>query len=139
MTPLNGTTKKTLLRAACAAALIAVLAGLLPAPALAQDGGTGSLPAANCVVRPGTSNVNVRYGPGTDTFGVIGVLYAGQQLPVIGQNAAGDWYAVTFAAPGSLNGPQEGWVSRAAVRAEGAACGSLPVLDEPGDPAEVAF
>jgi len=89
VTPLNGTTKKTLLRAACAAALIAVLAGLLPAPALAQDGGTGSLPAANCVVRPGTSNVNVRYGPGTDTFGVIGVLYAGQQLPVIGQNAAG--------------------------------------------------
>lgn len=119
-----------------AAALVGTLiAALAAAPVHAQDGG-GSDPAPACVVMPGASNVNVRYGPGADEYGVIGVLYAGQRLPVSGQSASGAWYAVTFDAAGSLSGPREGWIAADVVQTQGV-CDGVPVLPDPGQPEEI--
>ncbi|WP_119067492.1 SH3 domain-containing protein [Aggregatilinea lenta] len=118
-----------------AALTVALAATPLAAPVRAQ-GGSGADPAPACRVRSGASNVNVRYGPNAGEYGVIGVLYAGQQLPVTGQNASGDWYAVTFDAAGSLAGPREGWIAANVVETEGG-CDGVPVLADPGQPEEI--
>ena len=39
--------------------------------------------------------MNVRGGPGTDNP-VIGTAFAGQRFPIVGQNAAGDWWQIYF-------------------------------------------
>ncbi|HML23219.1 MAG TPA: SH3 domain-containing protein [Aggregatilinea sp.] len=130
------TLNRLLLKIILSAILVAALAaGPLTEPVRAQ-GGSGADPAPACVALSTTSNVNVRYGPNADEFGVIGVIYAGQTLPVTGQNAAGDWYAVSFEAAGSLGGPREGWIVANAVEARGV-CDALPTLPDPGQPEEI--
>ncbi len=71
------------------------------------------------------SGVNVRPGPSTAYNPPLGVVGAGQTLPVIARNEAGDWYQVTF------NG-QLGWVS-VLIGAVGRAgdCSTLPVVAAP--------
>lgn len=74
-----------------------------------------------CQVTSGLT-VNVRLGPSTD-YPIIGALYPGTALDVIGQNAARTWFAVDY------NGRQ-GWVASSVV-VVGGPCGSLPQLEAP--------
>jgi uncharacterized protein YraI len=62
-------------------------------------------------VRQGLDAVNVRSGPGT-AYAKVGELKPGQQYPVTGKNAAGDWLQFSF------NG-QPAWISTGVVAAGG--------------------
>jgi hypothetical protein len=68
------------------------------APAPAQESGP------SLAVRQGVTTVNVRSGPGT-AYPRIGQLTTGQQFPVTGRNAAGDWLQFSFKG-------QPGWVNK---------------------------
>lgn len=98
-------------------------------PALAQESG-----AKACYVVANQSGVRVRNGPSVDEYGVIGVLSAGQALPVTGRNAAGDWYAVEYTDEDGQQAPAA-WIAASVVQTDGT-CDGLPFVDEPAPPQE---
>jgi len=59
---------------------------------------------------------NVRSGPGTVGYDVIGVLVVGQQVPALGRTLVGDWIQIAY--PGVEGGI--GWVWKDLVQLEGA-------------------
>ena len=59
--------------------------------------------------------MNVREGPGTHNP-IIGTATAGQQFPILGQNAAGDWWQIEYGPEGA---PGIGWVFGGLVTATG--------------------
>jgi len=59
------------------------------------------------------SNVNLRSGPGR-AYPVIGQLRGGQEMPIIGRNASGDWWQIESA------GASQAWVAGTVVRVLGA-------------------
>ena len=85
---------------------------------------------AVCYVAPKEGNVNIRNGPGTEYYYVIGKLPFGQSLPATGRN--GGWYA------GTLPETDSAGVLGYAVKARGA-CGTLPVIPAPDLPPEITF
>jgi Bacterial SH3 domain len=69
---------------------------------------------------------NVRSGPGR-FYPKIGVLLAGQQVPVKGKSSGGDWVLIAY--PGVPGG--EGWVYSAYVQLTP---GEIPVIEPPPTP-----
>jgi uncharacterized protein YraI len=70
-----------------------------------------------------TTGINVRSGPGIQGYQPIGALAAGERVPVIGINQAGDWLQIEYHG-GS------GWVMRALVEVNGSLA-NMPILDVP--------
>lgn len=70
--------------------------------------------------------LNVRAGPNSVYYGVIGYLYPGDQRPVIGRSPAGEW--VVIADSNLPNG--KGWVYASPTYIE-LSPGILPIIDPP--------
>lgn len=73
------------------------------------------------------SPMNVRGGPGTD-YNVVGGLQAGEAMPIVGKNAAGDWWQI------QMGGGLVGWVFGALVEAQGDTNSVAVVTDIPAPP-----
>jgi hypothetical protein len=78
------------------------------------------------------AGANVRAGPGTNYESIIGIP-AGEVVPAIGRNEAGDWFAINYS--GAPNG--RGWLADVVVSYTGDPS-SLPVLAAPPPPAFTA-
>jgi Bacterial SH3 domain len=70
--------------------------------------------------------VNVRSGPGTIGYDIVGVLAVGEQVPAIGQSPGGEWVEIVY--PGVPDGVA--WVYRPLVEVRG----SLPIVEPPPTP-----
>ena len=71
-------------------------------------------------------SVNVRSGPGV-FFDKVGVLLPGQEAPVIGRSAGGDWVMMDY--PGAPN--NIGWIYAPVVQISP---GELPIIEPPPTP-----
>lgn len=96
---------------------------------------TGSIPTvtgtpieAIIIVRSNAEQdqVNVRSGPGTIGYDIVGVLAVGEQVPAIGQSPGGDWVEIVY--PGVPDGVA--WVYTPLVEVRG----SLPIVEPPPTP-----
>jgi hypothetical protein len=96
---------------------------------------TGSIPTvtgtpieAIIIVRSNAEQdqVNVRSGPGTIGYDIVGVLAVGEQVPAIGQSPGGDWVKILY--PGVPEGVA--WVYAPLVEVRG----SLPIVEPPPTP-----
>jgi len=67
--------------------------------------------------------INVRAGPSTVAYDIVGVLVEGSQVPAIGRSPGGDWIEVAY--PGIPGGVAWIWSDLVEVR------GSLPVIEPP--------
>ncbi|MGB2909532.1 MAG: SH3 domain-containing protein, partial [Anaerolineales bacterium] len=67
--------------------------------------------------------VNVRAGPSTVGYEIIGVLVAGQQVPALGRSTGGDWIKIAY--PGVPGGVAWIWSDLVDIR------GSLTVVEPP--------
>jgi hypothetical protein len=67
--------------------------------------------------------INVRAGPSTVAYDIVGVLVEGSQVPAIGRSPGGDWIEVAY--PGIPGGVAWIWSDLVDVR------GSLPVIEPP--------
>jgi hypothetical protein len=70
--------------------------------------------------------INLRAGPSTVAYEIVGVLVAGQQAPALGRSPGGDWIQVAY--PGVPGGVAWVWSDLVEVR------GSLPVVEPPPTP-----
>lgn len=70
--------------------------------------------------------VNVRAGPSTVVYEVVGVLISGQQVPALGRTPGGDWIQVAY--PGVPGGVAWVWSDLVEVR------GSVDVVEQPPTP-----
>jgi hypothetical protein len=92
----------------------------------AQPTVTGT-PAGPMILVPGDF-VNVRSGPGTSPYELIGVLLQGQVVPALGRSTGGDWIQVQYpGVPGNV-----GWVYANLVILQGQ--GFLPIVEPPPTP-----
>jgi hypothetical protein len=66
---------------------------------------------------------NVRSGPGTLGYEIIGVLVSGQQAPAVGRTAVGEWIQIAY--PGVPGGVA--WVYKDLVDVQG----NLPIVEPP--------
>lgn len=69
---------------------------------------------------------NVRSGPGTVGYEIVGVLVTGQKVPALGRSPGGDWVQITY--PGVPGGVAWIWVDLVDV------LGTLPVVEPPPTP-----
>jgi hypothetical protein len=67
--------------------------------------------------------INVRAGPSTVAYDIVGVLVEGSQVPAIGRSPGGDWIEVAY--PGVPGGVAWIWSDLVEIR------GSLPVIEPP--------
>jgi len=73
--------------------------------------------------------INVRLGPSSTVFPVVGVLLTGSTAPALGRSQGGDWIQIEFpAAPGG-----KGWVYSPLVQVSPVG-GTLIVVDSPPTP-----
>lgn len=117
---------------ACLELVFLILAWMYDAPdnTLAQIP-TGSIPtvtsspvgAIAIVLQTEQGFANVRSGPGTLGYEIVGVLVEGQQVPALGRTAVGDWIMIAY--PGVPGGVAWVWKDLVEVR------GSLPVVELP--------
>jgi len=85
---------------------------------------TGTLVGAVAVVLDNDQGfVNVRAGPSTVAYDIVGVLVVGQPVPALGRSPGGDWVQVAY--PGVPGGVAWIWSDLVEVK------GSLPVLEPP--------
>jgi hypothetical protein len=70
--------------------------------------------------------VNVRAGPSTVAYEIVGVLISGQQVPALGRSPGGDWIQVAY--PGVPGGVAWVWSDLVEVR------GSLDIVEPPPTP-----
>jgi hypothetical protein len=70
--------------------------------------------------------INVRSGPGTKGYDIIGVLIVGQQVPALGRSVGGDWLQIAY--PGVPGGV--GWVYMPLVDLDG----PVPIVEPPPTP-----
>lgn len=68
--------------------------------------GSPSGPMATIKIGITENFVNVRSGPSSTQFDIIGIIYLGDAVPVIGKSIGGDWLLVKY--PGVQGG--EGWI-----------------------------
>ncbi len=105
---------------------------LVPLNVLAQDNTgaptvTGTPSGVMASVRQGQPEIpNVRSGPGR-FYPKIGLLLPGQQVPVKGKSAGGDWVLIAY--PGVAGG--EGWVYSPYVQLTP---GEIPIIEPPPTP-----
>jgi len=97
---------------------------------------TGSIPTVTgtpkgpmASLKPGiTENfVNVRSGPSSVQFDIIGIIYIGELVPVKGKSIGGDWLLIEY--PGVVNG--EGWIWALYMDITP---GEIPVVEMPPTP-----
>jgi hypothetical protein len=69
---------------------------------------------------------NVRSGPSTMGYDVIGVMVVGQQVPALGRTSGGDWIKIAY--PGVPGGVAWIWSDLVDVS------GSLPIVEAPPTP-----
>lgn len=122
--------------AALAGLLLAGVA-LLSAPVLRAQAGfpaqipTGSIPTVTgtpvgalvIVLDTEQGYINLRGGPSTVAYDIVGVLVVGQQAPALGRSPGGDWIQVAY--PGVPGGVAWVWKDLVELR------GSLPVVEAP--------
>ena len=96
----------------------------LPERAEAQD---SSLQTGVIVTVTYTDPINVRSGPGTVNYPVIGQLAPGTAVPALGVSPAREWVQIQY--QGSADGT--GWVYASFVSVSG---GELPVVEAPPTP-----
>jgi len=71
--------------------------------------------------------INVRTGPGSRTYPIIGFMIPGQSAPALGRSPGGDWIEIYFpGVPGNV-----GWVYSPLVRLTP---GFLPIIEPPPTP-----
>ncbi len=88
---------------------------------------TGTPSGAMAVVKVGEQDqINVRSGPGTSGYDIIGVLVVGQSVPALGRSVGGDWVQIAY--PGAPNGV--GWVYSPLVDLTG----PVPIVEPPPTP-----
>ncbi|NLX09004.1 MAG: hypothetical protein GXY36_05065 [Chloroflexi bacterium] len=113
-----------------------LVVGLLPAGVTLAQSGDGVPAPVRCEAVARGNNVNVRNGPDTQEYFVLGVLPEGEALPVVGMNQAGDWYAVSYT--NQQGQPEDqAWIAADIVTTRGT-CERLPALPDPGPPPAVA-
>ncbi len=101
---------------ACVLVALLLFMVSLPAPAAAQQAASPTPPELRVEIFQQT---NVRDGPGAD-YDQVGVLIAGQILPVLGRSPDSAWLKVTY-----IGGPDNtGWVFREFVNL----VGDLPTI-----------
>lgn len=86
---------------------------------------TGTPPGAMARITREYESVNVRSGPGL-YYPEVGVVIAGQDVPVLGRSAGGDWLQIAY--PGVPGGVA--WIYRYLVDFEG----SAPIVIPPPTP-----
>ncbi len=85
---------------------------------------TGSPVSAVAIVLDSEQGfANVRSGPGTLGYEVVGVLVEGQQVPVVGRTVVGDWLLIAY--PGVPSGVAWVWKDLVELR------GNAPVVESP--------
>ncbi len=92
---------------------------------------TGSIPTVTgspigaivIVLQTEQGFANVRSGPGTLGYEIVGVLVEGQQVPALGRTAVGDWIMIAY--PAVPSGVAWVWKDLVEVR------GNLPVVELP--------
>ena len=88
---------------------------------------TGTPVGAVAVVKVNEQGfANVRAGPSTIGYDIIGVLVVGQQVPALGRSSGGDWVQISY--PGVPGGV--GWIWSDLVDVSG----TLPVIEPPPTP-----
>lgn len=87
---------------------------------------TGTPPGAIATVLMEQETVNVRSGPSSYDYPIVGVLIAGQQVPALARTRGGDWVQIAY--PGVPGGVA--WVWSALVKIEG----SLAMIEPPPTP-----
>lgn len=70
--------------------------------------------------------VNVRSGPSTVGYEIVGVLVTGQRVPALGRSPGGDWIQIAY--PGVPGGVAWIWSDLVEIR------GNLPVVEPPPTP-----
>lgn len=126
---------KKLIQAGSAIVLVCgliALVGMWNIPALsAAQIPTGSIPtitgspinALVIVLDSEQGFANVRSGPGTLGYEIIGVLVEGQQVPALGRTIVGDWILIAY--PGVPGG--SGWVFKDLIEVRG----NPPIVEPP--------
>ena len=88
---------------------------------------TGTPVGAIAFVLPNEQGfANVRSGPSTIGYEIVGVLVVGQQVPALGRTSGGDWIKIGY--PGVPGGTGWIWSDLVEVR------GNIPVSDPPPTP-----
>ena len=88
---------------------------------------TGTLSGAMAIVLPGEQDqINVRSGPGTTGYDIVGILVVSQSVPALGRSVGGDWVQITY--PGAPNGVA--WVYSPLVELTG----PVPIVEPPPTP-----
>lgn len=89
---------------------------------------TGTPAGAYITVNLDQDQINVRGGPSTYKYPIIGVLLAGQQAPALGRSPGGDWIQIQYpGVPGSV-----AWAYAPLVRLSQGA--NLPIVEPPPTP-----
>lgn len=88
---------------------------------------TGTRSGAMAVVLPGEQDqINVRSGPGTVGYDIVGVLVVSQSVPALGRSVGGDWVQIAY--PGVPGGVA--WVYAPLVELSG----PVPIVEPPPTP-----
>lgn len=88
---------------------------------------TGTPSGAMAVVRPGEQDqINVRSGPSTMGYDIVGVLVVSQSVPALGRSVGGDWVQIAY--PGVPGGVA--WVYAPLVELTG----PVPIVEPPPTP-----
>ena len=87
---------------------------------------TGTPSGATATVSNEFDQINVRSGPSSLDYPIIGVLIAGQKVPALGKTPGGLWVQIAY--PGVPGGVA--WVYAPNVKVEG----NLPMVDAPPTP-----
>lgn len=114
--------------------LLGVLAGaslgsaLLLLPDQADAYQAGSTPTGIFVTVTYTDPINVRDGPSTVNYPIVGQLSPGDVVPALGVSPGREWVQITF--PGTASGT--GWVYASFISVSG---GELRIVEPPPTPA----
>ena len=88
---------------------------------------TGTPSGAMAIVLPGEQDqINVRSGPGTTGYDIVGVLVTSQSVPALGRSVGGDWVQIAY--PGAPNGVA--WVYSPLVELTA----PVPIVEPPPTP-----
>jgi len=86
---------------------------------------TSTQPSAIVTIGTETDQINVRSGPG-QSYPLVGILIAGQQVPGLGRSPGGDWIQIVYSGvPGGV-----AWVYSPLV----SFVGNLPIVEPPPTP-----
>lgn len=109
---------------------IGLASASFPDPALAQQPTETPSPGTGLFITVTTTEpqINVRLGPSSTIYPVVGILFTGSTAPALGRSPGGDWIQIEFpSAPGGV-----GWVYSPLVQVSPP--GNLQVVEPPPTP-----